>query len=77
MDWSGRFIHVRYKHTARVQAAIRFGSFEFFSGLLSDSKGADKYGLGQAKGFLAGLGAGTMEAIFVTVRGRRDRFTCV
>lgn len=50
------------------QAAIRFGSFEFFSGLLSDSKGGDKYGLGQAKGFLAGLGAGTMEAIFVTVR---------
>jgi solute carrier family 25 citrate transporter 1 len=51
---------------AAPKAAIRFGAFEFFSGLLTDEKGGDKYGLGQAKGFLAGLGAGTMEAIFVT-----------
>lgn len=51
---------------AAPKAAIRFSSFEFFSGLLTDANGGDKYGLGQAKGFLAGLGAGTMEAIFVT-----------
>lgn len=51
---------------AAPKAAIRFGAFEFFSGLLNDENGKDKYGLGQAKGFIAGLGAGTMEAIFVT-----------
>jgi hypothetical protein len=28
--------------------------------------GGDKYGLGSAKGFIAGLGAGAMEATFVT-----------
>ena len=51
---------------AAPKAAIRFSAFEFFSGCLTDANGGDKYGLGQAKGFLAGLGAGTMEAIFVT-----------
>lgn len=51
---------------AAPKAAIRFSAFEMFSGLLTDSKGGDKYGLGQAKGFVAGLGAGAMEAIFVT-----------
>ena len=52
---------------AGPKAAIRFGGFEFFSGLLTDEKGGDKYGLGQARGFFAGLGAGALEAIFVTV----------
>ena len=31
---------------AAPKAAIRFGSFEFFSGLLSTRDGGDKYGLG-------------------------------
>ena len=52
---------------AGPKAAIRFGAFEFFNGLLSDEKGGDKYGLGSGKGFLAGLGAGALEAVFVTV----------
>jgi len=34
--------------------------------MLVDKDGRDIYGLGKAKGFVAGLGAGTMEAIFVT-----------
>jgi len=51
---------------ATPKAAIRFGAFETFSGFLVDQEGRDKYGLGKAKGFVAGLGAGTMEAIFVT-----------
>ncbi|GAB5031537.1 tricarboxylate transport mitochondrial [Nannochloropsis oceanica] len=51
---------------AAPKAAIRFSAFEFFSSCLTDADGGDKFGLGQAKGFLAGLGAGTMEAIFVT-----------
>ena len=51
---------------ATPKAAIRFGAFETFSGYLVDQDGRDKYGLGKAKGFVAGLGAGTMEAIFVT-----------
>lgn len=51
---------------AAPKAAIRFGSFETCSGLLSGPNGEDKFGLGKAKGFVAGLGAGTMEAIFVT-----------
>jgi len=42
---------------AAPKAAIRFGSFEQFSTVL---------GPGKVNGFLAGLGAGTMEAIFVT-----------
>lgn len=51
---------------AAPKAAIRFGSFETCSSLLSGAAGEDKFGLGKAKGFVAGLGAGTMEAIFVT-----------
>lgn len=51
---------------AAPKAAIRFSGFEFFSGLLTDNDGGDKYQLGKAKGFIAGLGAGTLEAIFVT-----------
>ena len=52
---------------ATPKAAIRFGSFEFFNGMLSNPDGTDKYGLGSTKGFLAGLGAGAAEAIFVSV----------
>ena len=51
---------------AAPKAAIRFASFETCSGLLTGPNGEDKFGLGSAKGFVAGLGAGTMEAIFVT-----------
>lgn len=51
---------------AAPKAAIRFGSFEFFNKMLTDEKGGDKYGLGAAKGFIAGLGAGALEATFVT-----------
>lgn len=51
---------------AAPKAAIRFSGFEAFSGLLMDKDGNDKYNLGKAKGFVAGLGAGTLEAIFVT-----------
>jgi hypothetical protein len=49
------------------KAAIRFSSFETCSALLTGPPGnEDKYNLGSMKGFVAGLGAGTMEAIFVT-----------
>lgn len=51
---------------AAPKAAIRFASFETVSGLLTGPGGEDKFGLGKAKGFVAGLGAGTMEACFVT-----------
>lgn len=51
---------------AAPKAAIRFAAFETCSGLLTGPNGEDKFGLGKAKGFVAGLGAGTMEAIFVT-----------
>lgn len=51
---------------AAPKASIRFASFETVSGLLTTSDGQDKFGLGRAKGFVAGLGAGTMEACFVT-----------
>eukprot|EP00903_Cladosiphon_okamuranus_P021481 g19747.t1 len=51
---------------AAPKAAIRFGAFEFCSGLLSTPDGGDKYGLGPAKGFVAGLGAGAAEATLVT-----------
>ncbi len=51
---------------AAPKAAIRFASFETCSGFLTGPNGEDKYGLGSAQGFIAGLGAGTMEAIFVT-----------
>ncbi|CAM9727523.1 unnamed protein product [Hapterophycus canaliculatus] len=51
---------------AAPKAAIRFGAFEFCSGLLSNADGTDKYGLGAAKGFVAGLGAGATEATLVT-----------
>lgn len=51
---------------AAPKAAIRFASFETCSGFLTGPNGEDTYGLGKAKGFIAGLGAGTMEAIFVT-----------
>lgn len=49
------------------KAAIRFSSFEACSSLLTGPPGnEDKYNLGSMKGFLAGLGAGAMEATFVT-----------
>jgi len=49
------------------KAAIRFSSFEACSNLLTGPPGnEDKYNLGSMKGFLAGLGAGAMEAMFVT-----------
>jgi len=52
---------------AAPKAAIRFASFETATGMLHS---AEQTGwipdLGKAKGFVAGLGAGTMEAIFVT-----------
>jgi len=51
---------------AAPKASIRFASFEFCSGLLTSPECEDPYGLGKARGFVAGLGAGTMEAIFVT-----------
>jgi len=51
---------------AAPKAAIRFASFETCSGFLTGPNGEDKYNLGAGKGFVAGLGAGTMEAIFVT-----------
>lgn len=51
---------------AAPKASIRFASFETVSGMLTGPSGEDKYGLGGAKGFVAGLGAGTMEALFVT-----------
>jgi len=51
---------------AAPKAAIRFSGFEACSGLLTDGNGNDIYNLGKAKGFIAGLGAGTLEAIFVT-----------
>uniref|UniRef100_A0A6U3C197 Uncharacterized protein n=1 Tax=Lotharella globosa TaxID=91324 RepID=A0A6U3C197_9EUKA len=51
---------------ATPKAAIRFGGFETCSSMLVDKDGRDIYGLGKAKGFVAGLGAGTLEAIFVT-----------
>lgn len=51
---------------AGPKAAIRFSGFETCSGLLNGENGSDIYGLGKAKGFIAGLGAGTLEAIFVT-----------
>ena len=51
---------------ASPKAAIRFSSFEAFTGLLTGQHGEDKFNLGNAKGFVAGLGAGTAEAIFVT-----------
>ncbi len=51
---------------AAPKAAIRFSGFEACSGLLMDENGNDIYKLGKAKGFIAGLGAGTLEAIFVT-----------
>lgn len=51
---------------AAPKAATRFGAFETASGFLSTEVGGDKYGLGKAKGFVAGLAAGTLEAIFVT-----------
>lgn len=52
---------------AAPKAAIRFGAFEAFDSFLSgDQAGGDRFGLGSAKGFVAGLGAGAMEATFVT-----------
>lgn len=51
---------------AAPKAATRFASFETCSGFLTGPNGEDTYGLGKAKGFIAGLGAGTMEAILVT-----------
>ncbi len=51
---------------AAPKAAIRFSGFEACSGLLTGPDGSDIYKLGKMKGFIAGLGAGTLEAIFVT-----------
>ncbi len=51
---------------AAPKAAIRFSGFEACSGLLTGPDGSDVYKLGKLKGFIAGLGAGTLEAIFVT-----------
>jgi solute carrier family 25 citrate transporter 1 len=51
---------------AAPKAAIRFSSFEVCSNLLTGADGEDKFNLGSLKGFVAGLGAGTAEAIFVT-----------
>ncbi len=51
---------------AAPKASIRFGAFEAVNGLLSTESGGDKYKLGGAKGFVAGLAAGTLEAVFVT-----------
>lgn len=50
---------------ATPKAAIRFGGKEAFSGMLLPG-GQDVYGLGKLNGFISGLGAGTLEAIFVT-----------
>uniref|UniRef100_A0A7S1B996 Uncharacterized protein n=1 Tax=Corethron hystrix TaxID=216773 RepID=A0A7S1B996_9STRA len=50
---------------AGPKASTRFFAFEYFSALLNGDSG-DRFGLGKAKGFVAGLGAGTMEAIFIT-----------
>lgn len=41
---------------AAPKAAIRFGSFEFFSGLLSNADGSDKYGLGPVSSFWTMVG---------------------
>jgi len=51
---------------AAPKASIRFASFETVSGLLTGPNGEDRFHLGKAKGFVAGLGAGTMEALIVT-----------
>jgi len=51
---------------AAPKAAIRFSSFEVCTNLLTGPHGEDMFHLGSAKGFIAGLGAGTAEAIFVT-----------
>jgi len=51
---------------AGPKAAIRFSSFETCSGYLSPPGNPDLYNLGMAKGFIAGMGAGTMEAIFIS-----------
>jgi solute carrier family 25 citrate transporter 1 len=51
---------------AAPKAGIRFSAFEAANGWLSDENGNDKFNLGAAKGFVAGLVAGSMEAIFVT-----------
>jgi len=49
---------------ATPKAAIRFSAFEAASGALTTKEG--KPMLGGATSFVAGLGAGTLEAIFVT-----------
>lgn len=41
---------------AAPKAAIRFGGFEFCSGLLSTADGGDKYGLGAVRTFLCACG---------------------
>ncbi len=51
---------------AYPKASIRFTAFEIGNNALSGANGEDKYQLGSMKGFLAGLFAGTLEAIFVT-----------
>jgi solute carrier family 25 citrate transporter 1 len=49
---------------ATPKAAIRFSAFEKCSGVLTGSDGKPMFG--GATAFMAGLGAGTLEAIFVT-----------
>lgn len=49
---------------ATPKAAIRFSAFEKCSGVLTGSDGKPMFG--GATAFVAGLGAGTLEAIFVT-----------
>jgi hypothetical protein len=51
---------------AGPKAGIRFAAFEAANTALSDEKGNDIYRLGAARGFIAGLVAGSLEAIFVT-----------
>ena len=51
---------------AGPKAAIRFSAFEAASTALSGNMGEDKYSLGNMRSFLAGLLAGTCEAILVT-----------
>ena len=47
------------------KCSARFMGFEASSSLLSDENGSDVYGLGRARAFVAGVGAGIIEATFV------------
>jgi solute carrier family 25 citrate transporter 1 len=50
---------------AAPKTGIRFMAFEAVNNSLLDENGDDKYGLGAARGFIAGLVAGTAEAVIV------------